>query len=96
MFPGSCPPSIFSAEKLNYCVRNGNRCDLLAITTRYRRNKLRSARFGQYRQSLAHFVVAPLSQKISHSLNFPGALLKGLGVWLHFAVAPQSIVFESK
>ena len=34
MFPGGRPPSIFSAEKLNYCVRNGNRCDLLAITTR--------------------------------------------------------------
>ena len=33
MFPGGRPPSIFSAKKLNYCVRNGNRCDLLAITT---------------------------------------------------------------
>ena len=35
MFPGGRPPSIFSAKKLNYCVRNGNRCDLLAITTDY-------------------------------------------------------------
>ena len=34
-FPGSCPPSIISAKKLNYCVRNGNRCDLLAIATEY-------------------------------------------------------------
>ena len=33
MFPGGRPPSIVSAKKLNYCVRNGNRCDLLAITT---------------------------------------------------------------
>ena len=32
-FPGGRPPSIVSAEKLNYCVRNGNRCDLLAIAT---------------------------------------------------------------
>ena len=33
MFPDGRPSSIFSAKKLNYCVRNGNRCDLLAITT---------------------------------------------------------------
>ena len=65
MFPGSCPPSIFSAEKLNYCVRNGNRCDLLAITTRYRRNQLCS--------------FSPFGENLTCS-----------------AVAPQSIVFESK
>ena len=35
MFPGSHPPSIFSAEKLNFCVRYGYRCDLLAIATKY-------------------------------------------------------------
>ena len=34
MFPGSHPPSIFSAEKLNFCVRYGYRCDLLAIATK--------------------------------------------------------------
>ena len=34
-FPGSHPPSIFSAKELNYCVRYGNRCDLLAIVTEY-------------------------------------------------------------
>ena len=33
IFPGSCPPSIFDAKELNYCVRNGNRWDLLAMTT---------------------------------------------------------------
>ena len=33
MFPDGRPSSIVSAKKLNYCVRNGNRCDLLAITT---------------------------------------------------------------
>ena len=32
-FPGSVPPSIISAKELNYCVRDGNRCDLLAIVT---------------------------------------------------------------
>ena len=32
-FPGSCPPSIISAKELNYCVRNGYRCDLFAIAT---------------------------------------------------------------
>ena len=34
-FPGSHPPSIISAGKLNYCVRYGNRCDLPAIVTRF-------------------------------------------------------------
>ena len=34
MFPGSHPPSIFSAEKLSFCVRYGYRCDLLAIATK--------------------------------------------------------------
>ena len=33
-FPGSHPPSIISAEELNFCVRYGNRCDLFAIVTR--------------------------------------------------------------
>ena len=32
-FPGSFPPSIIGAKELNYCVRDGNRCDLLAIVT---------------------------------------------------------------
>ena len=35
-FPGSRPPSIISAKELNFCVRDGNRCDLLAIVTGYR------------------------------------------------------------
>ena len=34
MFPGSHPPSIFSAEKLNFCVRYGYRCVHHAIITR--------------------------------------------------------------
>ena len=33
-FPGGCPPSIISAEKLNCRVRYGNGCSLLAIATR--------------------------------------------------------------
>ena len=33
-FPGSYPPSIISAEELNYRVRNGNGWDLFAIITR--------------------------------------------------------------
>ena len=32
-FPGSFPPSIFSAKELNFCVRDGNRCNLSAIVT---------------------------------------------------------------
>ena len=35
-FPGGRPPSIISAKELNFCVRDGNRCGLLAIVTRYR------------------------------------------------------------
>ena len=33
IFPGSFPPSIFSAKGLNFCVRDGNRCDPFAIVT---------------------------------------------------------------
>ena len=32
-FPGSFPPSIIGAKELNYCVRDGNRCNILAIVT---------------------------------------------------------------
>ena len=35
IFPGSCPPSIFDANELNFCVRNGNRWTLAAIGTDY-------------------------------------------------------------
>ena len=35
IFPGSCPPSIVSAEELNFRVRDGNGWDLLAIITGY-------------------------------------------------------------
>ena len=34
-FPGSLPPSIISAKELNFCVRYGNRCDILAIVTAF-------------------------------------------------------------
>ena len=33
IFPGSRPPSIVSADELNFCVRNGNRWTLIAINT---------------------------------------------------------------
>ena len=32
-FPGSFPPSIICVTELNYCVRDGNRCDLRDIIT---------------------------------------------------------------
>ena len=32
-FPGSFPPSIFSAGELNFCVRDGNRWNLSVIAT---------------------------------------------------------------
>ena len=34
-FPGSRPPGIIGADELNFCVRDGNRCDLIAIVTGY-------------------------------------------------------------
>ena len=30
---GSCPPTTFGVKKLNFCVRHGNRCILLAFAT---------------------------------------------------------------
>ena len=35
IFPGGCPPSIFSAEELNYRVRDGNGWTLNVINTDY-------------------------------------------------------------
>ena len=35
IFPCSHPQSIFSADELNFCVRNGNRWTLAAINTNY-------------------------------------------------------------
>ena len=35
IFPGSRPPSIVSANELNFCVRDGNRWTLIAINTNY-------------------------------------------------------------
>ena len=60
MFPGGRPPSIFSAKKLNYCVRNGNRCDLLAITTDLVKTRF-SARFIS--EPSPFQAVSPLSPK---------------------------------
>ncbi len=34
-FPGGLPPSIISAEELNFRVRDGNGCVLFAIVTEY-------------------------------------------------------------
>ena len=33
IFPGSLPPSIFGTNELNFCVRYGNRWDLVVIGT---------------------------------------------------------------
>ena len=35
IFPGRFQPSIFGANELNFCVRDGNRCTLTAINTNY-------------------------------------------------------------
>ena len=37
IFPGSRPPSIVSVYELNYCVRDGNRWNLIAIITGFLR-----------------------------------------------------------
>lgn len=34
IFPASHPASIFGDRELNFCVRDGNRCDHFAIVTR--------------------------------------------------------------
>ena len=33
IFPGRRQPSIFDTDERNFCVRYGNRCDLIAIST---------------------------------------------------------------
>ena len=34
-FPGRFQPSIIGDEELNYCVRDGNRCNIFAIATSF-------------------------------------------------------------
>ena len=63
-FPGSLPPSIISAEELNYCVRDGNRCDLFAIATRFIRAR-------HLRGSLRHCSFFPRSRISIRSLAHP-------------------------
>ena len=38
IFPGRRQPSIVDASELNYCVRNGNRWDLITINTDFLRD----------------------------------------------------------
>ena len=70
-FPGGCPPSIISAKKLNYCVRNGNRCDLLAIATEYMSITLRCV-------DSFLFVSQKLNQRSFRTLFFFFGLLHNL------------------
>jgi hypothetical protein len=44
MLPGTCVPSTFGAGELNFCVRDGNRWGLSAITTGKSINLLIGAR----------------------------------------------------
>ena len=48
-FPGGRPPSIIGAKELNYCVRDGNRCDLLAIVTAFSYLKVCTLKIEQHR-----------------------------------------------
>ena len=59
-FPGSFPPSIIGAKELNFCVRDGNRCDLLAIVTGFffnlfkKLNKIFLTYYSSYSHTLKH------------------------------------------
>ena len=80
MFPGSCPPSIFGAEKLNYCVRDGNRCVLLAIATR---SSLSPSLIGK---SACRF-----SSSLRNSSSFPQSALR----WRFLGALRLSALYKS-
>ena len=42
IFPGRRQPSIFDTDELNFCVRYGNRCDLIAISTGFQSYALKT------------------------------------------------------
>ena len=46
-FPGGHPPSIIGAKELNYCVRDGNRWNLLAIVTGLKLNNMKYPELNQ-------------------------------------------------
>ena len=62
-FPGSFPPSIIGAKELNFCVRDGNRCDLLAIVTGFffnlfkKLNKIFLTYYPSYSHTLKHMTM---------------------------------------
>ena len=55
-FPGGRPPSIIGAKELNYCVRDGNRCDLLAIVTAFSYLRVCTLKIEQHRMLQNHLV----------------------------------------
>ena len=48
IFPGRRQPSIFDVKELNFCVRNGNRWNLFAISTDYLLNWIYSDFYSHY------------------------------------------------
>ena len=73
IFPGSRPPSIVSADELNFCVRDGNRWTLIAINTNFVDTCFISFASVQA-PKLTHPAVSPLRTK-SASLGFCSVLL---------------------
>ena len=45
-FPGGRPPSIIGAEELNFCVRDGYRCDLFAVVTGLNHNRISTSKYA--------------------------------------------------
>ena len=82
IFPGSRPPSIFGAEELNFCVRDGYRWILFAIITGF--HSLFPLNSNNEKSFLSHF-----SPIISFSwLSFRSISIGQLHTLLHFHLRP--------
>ena len=80
-FPGSHPPSIISAEELNFRVRNGNGWDLFAIITEFEFYQLNNAEmFQASSQTYSH-----LSFRLAFQLGQVLDLLVSISLTCHHA-----------
>ena len=67
IFPGRRQPSIFDADELNFCVRYGNRWDLIAISTGFQSYALNII---SLHSKLTFSAVTSKSNKVSSCLCF--------------------------
>ena len=83
IFPGSHPPSIVSANELNFCVRDGNRWTLIAINTNYKMSFLIFLKENGDPYRIRTDVNGVRGRCLNHLTNGPLVHLQGLEPGTH-------------